>query len=189
MGTVVIEGYLTESKLAAALRDIVGEAWRGGEVSFPGSRRRCDMALSLEGKTVFVEYDGDEHYRNSLKIKADQEKDAIARSHGVKLVRVPYWVQLDSVTLRHYLNLDAAIRQTFPHGFITTKLFPASYCEFGVLRFSRELSELPGAVRAAVIRSLRDRAEEFGVEFVLPSSLRHLASDEPVVRPDEEVQC
>ena len=43
-------------------------------------------------------------------------------------MRFPYWVQLDSTTLWHYFGLEAEIEQSFPHGFITTKLFPASFC-------------------------------------------------------------
>jgi hypothetical protein len=44
---VVIESYLTEAKLAAALQQLVGAAWAGGQVLLPGSRRRFDMPLSL----------------------------------------------------------------------------------------------------------------------------------------------
>ena len=69
---------------------------------------------------------------------------------------------------------DPLIDQDFPHGFITTKLFPASYCEMGVPRFRSELQSLPTSVSDAVIDSLRERAEEHGIEYVLPSALRNL---------------
>ena len=69
---------------------------------------------------------------------------------------------------------SAEIRQDFPHRLITTKIFPASFCEMGVERFERELQELPSGVRLAVLESLRERAQEHGVEYVLPSKLRHL---------------
>jgi hypothetical protein len=123
-------------------------------------------------RTVVVEYDGDEHYRNTLKIKADNEKDAAAREQGFTVVRVPYWVQLDGVMLKHWFGIDADIEQVFPHGFISTKIFPASFCAMGLVRFERELSSLPEPVRAAVIKSLRDRAEEHGVEYVVPDCIR-----------------
>ena len=48
---------------------------------------------------MLVEYDGDEHYRDSLKIKADIEKDQFAQKNDMRLVRMPYWVQLDNLTL------------------------------------------------------------------------------------------
>jgi hypothetical protein len=169
---VVIESHLTEPKLAAALQQLVGAAWAGGQVSLPGSRRRFDMAFRAGCTTLLVEYDGDEHYRDSLKIRADRHKDDLAAANGMRLVRVPYWVQLDRTMARHWFGLDADIEQSFPHGFITTKVFPASFCELGVGRFRRELGTLPAAVREAVIHSLRDRATDYGVDYVLPSELR-----------------
>jgi hypothetical protein len=171
---VVIESYLTEAKLAAALRQLVGTAWAGGQVSLPGSRRRFDMAFRSSGTTVLVEYDGDEHYRDSLKIRADRQKDDLAAASGMRLVRVPYWVQLDRAMARHWFGLRADIEQSFPHGFITTKLFPASFCELGVARFRRDLGALPVPVREAVVSSLRDRVKEYGIEYVLPTELREL---------------
>jgi hypothetical protein len=171
---VVIESYLTESKLVAALEQLVGDNWAGGQVILPGSRRRFDMAFRANETTLLVEYDGDDHYRDSLKIKADRQKDALAVANGMRLVRVPYWVQLDNVTVRHWFGLEADIEQSFPHGFITTKLFPASFCELGIARFQRELALLPAAVREAVIASLRDRAAKHGIEYVLPAGLHRL---------------
>jgi len=132
------------------------------------------MAFRQNGSLVLVEYDGDEHYRDSLKIKADREKSQLAQERQMQLVRVPYWVQLDNVTLRHYFGMTAKIEQDFPHGFITTKLFPASFCELGIERFRTDLNGLPAQVHDAVIKSLRERSEEYGVQYVLPSTLRHL---------------
>jgi hypothetical protein len=68
-------------------------------------------------------------------------------------------------------GLEAEIDQSFPHGFITTKLFPASFCELGIERFRAELLALPGSVRDAVISSLRQRVAEHGLQYVLPKSL------------------
>jgi hypothetical protein len=173
---ITVEGYLTEAKLATALHQIVGDLWAGRQVLLPKSRRRWDMAFRQNGSLVLVEYDGDDHYRYSLKIKADREKDRIAHENGMRLVRIPYWVQLDDVTVRYYFGIGAEIRQDFPHGFISTKLFPASFCELGIERFTYELHALPSPVHDAVIQSLRDRVNENGLEYVLPSSLRELVS-------------
>jgi hypothetical protein len=171
---VVIESYLTESKLAVALAQLVGDAWAGGQVKLPGSRRRFDLAFRENGSTVLVEYDGDEHYRDSLKVKADRDKDKLAADNAMRLVRIPYWVQLDQTMARHWFRLQADIEQSFPHGFITTKIFPASFCELGIARFREELGTLPRTVKDAVIVSLRDRICEHGVEYVLPTQLREL---------------
>jgi len=46
--SVTIQGYLTQAKLADALRKIVGHAWQQEELPVPGSRRRWDMAFNFE---------------------------------------------------------------------------------------------------------------------------------------------
>lgn len=172
---VTITGYLTQQKLEAALLQIVGDAWRGSERRVvKGRNLRWDMVFQGPEEIVAVEYDGDEHYRNALKVKVDREKDDLARFIDIQVVRFPYWIQLTSVTLQHYFGLDGAIAQDFPHGFITTRIFPASYCELGLARFAVELENLPSEVHAAVIQSLRDRAQDHGLEYVLPSTLRSL---------------
>jgi hypothetical protein len=129
------------------------------------------MSYQCGGNITVVEYDGDEHYRHFLKIKIDRVKDEAARAQGLRVVRFPYWVQLDSTTLRHYFGLEAEIQQKFLHGFITTKLFPASFCELGIEHFRTELFALPAVVRGAVLVSLRERVGEHGLAFVLPGSL------------------
>ena len=179
MVAVTIEGYLVQAKLESALREIVGaNSWRGREVRLPVGKRRWDMSYEIDGQVTVVEFDGDEHYRNTLKIKADEEKDSIAANHGYRVVRIPYWVQLTTQTLRYYFGLTATIHQDFSHGFITTKVFPASYCELGLSRFRRELESLPASVRNAVMNSLRERATEHGNVYGLPSSLQNVFSQE-----------
>jgi hypothetical protein len=172
---VLIESYLTETKLTVAVAQLVGDKWAGGQVKLPGSRRRFDMAFFDNGTTVLVEYDGDEHYRDSMKIKADRQKDQLAADNGMRLIRVPYWVQLDETMARHWFDIEAQIEQSFPHGFITTKLFPASFCELGIARFRHELESLPSIVRDSVVESLRARVAEHGVEYVLPANLQWIA--------------
>ena len=95
----------------------------------------------------------------------------------MSVIRVPYWVQLDNMTVRHYFGFEAEIEQSFPHGFITTRHFPASFCELGISRFRQELQSLPQQVKAAVVESLRERVREHGLEYVMPLPLRDLISD------------
>lgn len=167
--TIVIEGYLVQAKLEQVIKEIVGpQQWLGREQRLPVGRTRWDMTYKAGDQVTAVEFDGHSHYCDSLRIKADEEKDRIAREHGYKVVRIPYWVQLTTETLAHYFNLIATIKQDFPHGFIATKIFPASYCKLGILRFERELSSLPASVQAAVVRSLHDRAKEHGEKYVYP---------------------
>ena len=174
MKTITIDGYLTQGKLEKALKEIVGpENWLGRETLVAeGSRFRWDMTyLSLNQNKTIVEFDGDGHYRDSLWIKRDHIKDKIAETQRAQVTRIPYWVQLTTETLAFYTGLEVNIVQTFPHGFITTKYFPASFCELGLHRFHTELEKLPQKIRIAVLDSLRDRCNEYGKEYVLPESM------------------
>lgn len=119
---IAIESYLTERKLATALQGLVGDDWVGGQVALPGSRRRFDKAFRTPTGTILVEYDGDERYRDSMRIKADRQKDILTSESNMRLIRVPYWVQPDSTMARHWFGLEADIEHSFPHGLITTKL-------------------------------------------------------------------
>ena len=124
-----------------------------------------------DSNTFVVEYDGDEHYRNSLKIKVDRAKDKTARDLGYIVVRIPYWIQMDSETLMHYFGINKEVKRDFRHGFITTPLFPASFCEKGIERFQSELDDLPKSVKDEVIQSLREKIDKHGIEYVLPHKL------------------
>jgi hypothetical protein len=154
----------------------VGAGWVGTQVKLQGSLFRWDVAFRDNGSQVLVEFDGDAHYRDSLKVKVDRDKDSLALMQGNKVVRIPYWIQLNRVTAEYYFGISADIRQNFQHGFVTTKLFPASFCDLGIDRFKSELKELPLEVRIAVINSLKARIQDHGIEFVLPTSLRYLIS-------------
>jgi hypothetical protein len=41
------------------------------------------MAYRRDGRITVVEYDGDEHYRHSIKIKTDRAKDEAARASRI----------------------------------------------------------------------------------------------------------
>jgi len=174
MKSIAIDGYLTQKKLSVALEQITDSSWSGNEFKLPGFRYRWDMAFQDRSTTCVVEYDGDEHYRNTIKIKSDFNKNRIAEQNGFRVVRFPYWIQLDNLTLSHFFNLEGDIIQDFPHGFITTKIFPASFCELGVERFTRELMEIPNSVKNVVLKSLQEQSDEHGIKYVLPSSLRYI---------------
>ncbi len=169
-----IVGYLTQQKLEQLLKEISGKNWLGRELRLPNSRRRWDMAFKLDSTTFVIEYDGDEHYRNSLKIKTDMEKDESARKLGYQVVRVPYWIQINSEMLKHYFGIENEVEQDFPHGFITTKVFPASFCEKGIQRFQAELANLPIKVKDDVLQSLKVQAKKHGIDYVLPRSLQKI---------------
>ena len=179
MKSIKIEGYLVQKKLEDDLNEIIGsesvgpEKWLGREIPVDkGSKSKWDMGfIDPRGETAVVEFDGDGHYRDGLYIKRDHGKDALANLQKIKVIRIPYWIQLTTETLKFYTGLEANILQDFPHGFITTKYFPASFCELGIHRFRKELETLPIKVKEEVLSSLEERSKEYGKQYVLPEFL------------------
>ena len=99
--------YLTQAKLSYYLKKIVGSEWIENEVIISNySGFKWDVAFHHKSGIFVVDYDGPEHYRNTVRIKADQEKDVVAKDLVYKIVRFPYWLQLDSITLRHFFDLE-----------------------------------------------------------------------------------
>lgn len=121
--------------------------------------------------------------RDSLVIKCDRAKDSIAVNLGYRIVRIPYWIQLTSETLKYYFGLDANIEQSFEHGFITTKYFPASFCDLGLSRFIYEICTLPDTVRNDVIISLLEQANKHGMSYVIPTKLAQQVIPFPPTEP------
>ena len=65
------------------------QGWLGGELKLPNLEQGWEIAFKYGEQIFVVEYDDDKHYRNTLTIKADLEKDRIAKELGYKTIRVP----------------------------------------------------------------------------------------------------
>ena len=183
MKTVKYEGYLTQQKLSAVLREALKDKYTSfiEEQKVAGKPRcRWDMYMTFpDGREIAVEFDGDQHYRDTLVMKLDLEKENLADEAGIEVVRIPYWVQLTDDTAKHYFGdifNGIHIEQDYPHGFIKSKVFPASYCALGVERFMAELHDLPYDIFVEILMNLFDRAfdEAYAPEFIIPGVMADL---------------
>lgn len=179
MNVIEYDGYLTQTKLETILRDIVamesqveGDGWLGTELKVPTQpRRRWDMGFVLNGVTYIVEFDGDLHYRDSILMRSDEIKDDIASNCGYVTIRIPYFVQLTNETLKYFFNFggDYDIHQSHGHGFVSTKVFPASFSEKGLRRFHSIMNTVPDGVRKDILQSLVAQSLVYGREYVFDS--------------------
>ena len=183
MKTVKYEGYLTQQKLASLLKEALKDKYTSfiEEQKVVGNPRcRWDIYMTFpDGREIAVEFDGDQHYRDTLVMKLDLEKEDLADEAGIEVVRIPYWVQLTDDTAKHYFDdlFDGIhIEQDYPHGFIKSKIFPASYCALGVERFMAELHDLPYDIFVEILMNLFDRAfdEAYAPEFIIPGVMADL---------------
>lgn len=174
-GVVSYTGYLTQDKLEKVIRDTADE-FMGREVLASG-RRRWDCVARFDQKIFVIEFDGERHYREPSAILSDEAKDAEANVRGWSSVRIPYWVQLDSVMFRHWFNVDADIAMDYPHGFIDPHAaLPASFCEMGQKKFADQINMLPSGVVSEIFSSLKNKCATMDPRLVIFDSLKNVLS-------------
>ena len=89
---------------------------------------------------LVVEFDGYGHFTNPKTILADIKKDKVYSMMGIKIIRIPYFIQLDTETVEYFFNVNNWISSDtviHPHGFINPKaITPAYFCSLGIVRFN-----------------------------------------------------
>jgi hypothetical protein len=169
--------YLTEESLKEALGEIFPNVPFIYDKTIPGAKIKARPDYRNDELKLIVEYDGDAHYCSAKRIKGDLRNEQVYASMGYKVIRIPYFVQISTETVKHLFNIDRNIKQAFPHGFISkTVVLPADFCELGIKRFKADLEKFH-YIKSDIINSLNDKIKEIGdKECVIPSSLDTLIS-------------
>ena len=186
MKTVSYTSHLTQEKLTNVLKDALFEKCSVflTEAKVTG-KPQCRWDVYFEthtGKKIAVEFDGDAHYRDTTVIALDYEKDTLALEQEILVVRIPYWIQLTDETAQYWFGdlFDGVhIEQDYPHGFIKSKIFPASYCAIGVERFVDEFFTIPEGVFKDVIDNMLGHAtsDKYDFPLVFPGELVAFLND------------
>lgn len=178
MKQTVVESYLTQQKLEQILKNEDSFIFEGPEIRVPDSRLRFDFVVKDKetSKRIAIEFNGYQHYTNPKVILNDERKQKIAENYNIRLVSIPYWVQLNNETFKYYFKQKPAtnIVQNYPHGFIDKKaLLPAAFCSLGVCRFVEEHLKLPRKIKQEVYNSMYDKIymDLLSPEEVLPIDL------------------
>lgn len=133
--------YLTESSLIEFLRTIDKNGIHNK--AFKPYKFRPDYVS--EKYKFIVEFDGYLHYTKSKVCLTDIRKDEIYINEGYKIIRIPYFIQLDAAVMK-YLFSDYITNiydfSVYPHGFIDNKaVLPADYCTLGIKRYYEDLEK------------------------------------------------
>ena len=147
--------YLTEENLGKILkviypnfewlRDKKFEATEGIKYNFRPDY--CCHALKM-----CVEFDGPDHFTKANIIQADFNKDEVLKELGYKVIRIPYFIQLDTEGIRYFFNLSVEFNYDFKHGFISRGVtLPANFCEQGIWKFKSIMYELEIAEENGVV--------------------------------------
>lgn len=155
-----------------------------------GKNFRPDFILPQ--RKLVIEIDGDScnkkgHYSNARVAIKDIQKTKACESVGYKVVRIPFYVQLDLEMVKFYFGIDYE-QELYPachcHGFEhPLAALPSDFCDLGIERFEKEMAVLPQDVRATIIESLQLRianyknegySQEEAILLVVPKRLQYL---------------
>lgn len=144
----------------------------GTQIKLPSSKSRYDFGFIYNDIKYLVEFDGNYqgvgHYNNAENCYKDDCKNELALKNGYKIIRFPYWLQLNNSTFEILFGFDCGcnIVNDFPNGFITNKsLNPASFCKLGLERFSKEINKLSDELRFEVFVSLKVKSDRLNVQL------------------------
>lgn len=159
---------------AAGLDFSDGNYFHDKTVPNSGIRNRPDHRFEKE--KIIVEFDGIQHYQQVGVIKRDRKKDNIYREMGYAIIRIPYFIQPSTETLRYYFNVEGETPLQYPHGFIIyDSMPPTNFCSLGLDRFIDEFNSFPEVIKKDVVKSL-DKLITLGedYEYVIPKQCEEL---------------
>lgn len=131
--------YLSEKKLGIELNRIFSDSEFIHNKIVPDSGLRTRPDFRNDKMQLIVEFDGPRHFTVPKVILTDFTKDKVYTSMGYKVVRIPYFIQLDVKTVKKFFGINGYYSETpiFPHGFITkSAILPACFCSLGIQQFS-----------------------------------------------------
>jgi hypothetical protein len=120
---------------------------------------RVDYSLIMphNGQLLFVEFNGPTHYTQSKTIYRDYMLRDYCYHNDIRLVEIPYFVQLNDYTICEYFGDDVfdfyikdriEITTPIPSGFIEKKIIlPYDYCTLGLLRFQEDINPSTSKVK------------------------------------------
>lgn len=154
------EGHLTEGKLEGALNLAFPAGGWIRNKQIPNSGRRFRPDFRNEHYKIVVEYDGDRHYTTARGAFNDWDKDTLYKSLGYKVLRIPYFIQVDqSVYSKLFVPLGALNQEfiftDFPQGFVSDRcVLLADFCNSGLERFNYEMETTFRLQWVEVLKSL-----------------------------------
>lgn len=165
--------YLNETNLGKFIAANITENFlRDRPIPDSNSIKRFDYIMP-ELKLI-VEFDGDSHYTSAKAIANDIEKEKLAQSLNYRVIRIPYFIQLDDTMIKHYFGeyitgeVIRFIFNDYPHGFIDAKArTPGDFCELGQKRFMHTWQTLPTSVMMQLSVNLKNIADTSTAEVVL----------------------
>lgn len=128
--------------------------------------RTCivDYEVLINNEVIYIEFDGPTHYTSSKTQIRDQVLKWYCIDSNIKLVRVPYFIQLDDRTIRALFNVSCdSITSVYKNGFYDSKgVLPADYNFYGWGLFMRQYESFMKADAFSVSKEIWESIEDIG---------------------------
>jgi very-short-patch-repair endonuclease len=171
----MINKYLTEDLLGVFLKERLSDNFENDRV-LKESNIRGRYDYIFYDKKLIIEFDGYRHFNSAKQIISDKIKNKKAYELGFSLIRIPYFIQLDSEVIEYYFGAFVNNKEkfnNFPHGFIDSKaMLPADYCELGQIEFTSFLEKTKETnFNKSIVNNLKDLINNNDQRIVIYSEL------------------
>lgn len=165
--------YLTEQRLKQALERLYPGAEMTNNRTIPEVNARFRPDYYLPEHRIVVEFDGFRHYTLAKVQEADREKDSLLAKHNIRVVRIPYFVQLNHIEqTRRIFHKNANWTNKFHNGFVgNSALLPADFNSIGSELFLTLLKRetLTLETKKEIVATLVCRCQKSKTELVIPA--------------------
>lgn len=169
--------YLCEEKLGQVLEIIYPKEKIIHNKKIPGYRELCRPDYRLPNLKLIFEFDGSTHFTNPKRIIMDEKNDTFYKSLGYRVIRIPYFIQMDSNFFKNILNLELENLYYYPNGFIDNKAtLPAEFCGMGIQKYY-SLIDSDGIFNycySDIYESIKNKIDFLGdARLVIPPFVKH----------------
>jgi len=193
-GLPICDGAMSEKNTFTLLKIIFPECEILAQHPFSYQTRPRKASWKVDyyipEKKLVVEYDGPDHYTNIWKIKRDVTKDKYFSKDDFKIVRIPYWLQIQSSVSDYLFSCQLSketeneiakqiykvsdVSEIMYSGLYQSQNTPANFIEKGRERFKNEFNSAPKIVQESVRTTLKAYIHRVGdVDCVLPDDPRY----------------
>jgi hypothetical protein len=155
-----VTGHMDEKKFGTVVQSLCyekGYTYLGAQLKYEWAGRfSFDFGFNNHGQITLLEFDGSSHYAEASSIERDRRKWKLVQLQGIKMISVPYYLQLfDPNIFKWLFGTFFEIKQDFPNGFISKKcVVPGEFCYAGMKRFIDELEQIRNKVGLYVISAI-----------------------------------
>ena len=150
--------YLTEFKLKDFITlNIMKFNTLKEEILFNKKLDKFYPDIYLPKDNLIIEFDGYSHFNSIKTQKLDIAKNEYCKLNSLRIIRIPYFIQLSKESIRHYFNIDIEYAQSYSHGFIDNKaLRPDDFNLIGLNLFKNILGSVPSGIKLEILKSIEN---------------------------------